>query len=174
MRLFIGIRTPCENELTALQQSLKQWGNGRFTDRANLHLTLKFLGETPPEKVKDIADAMEGVDAEQFFLECRGAEMFNKNGIVSARVEGDLGRLQALFIKLENALEQRGFRREPRALKPHITLARQFRVFSQADLSAVPYRHCGFEVRDIILFESRRDAGRLVYAPLFVKRIGRT
>ena len=172
MRLFIGIRTPCENELISLQQSLRQRGSGRFTDRDNLHMTLKFLGEMPPDRVKDITGAMEEVDAERFFLECRGAEMFNKSGIVSARVDGDMGRLMALFTALEDALAQRGFARETRALRPHITLARGFRAFSQADLGDVPYRCSGFEVGDIILFESRRDAGRLVYVPLYRKRLG--
>lgn len=170
MRLFIGIKTGCEAYLSSLQQELKKAGSGRFTEAGNLHLTLKFLGEVPPARLGDIREAMSALHAEVFALECLGIEMLNKNGIVSVRIGGEVGKLAALQAGLEDTLSGKGFQKEGRAFRPHITLARNFRALPGCDIAAIPYRRQRFTVREMTLFESRREAGRLVYWPLFTCR----
>jgi 2'-5' RNA ligase len=173
MRLFIGIKTGCEDHLKTLQQALLRIGRGRLTAEANLHLTLRFLGEAQPKQVESIRRAMNSLNASPFSLECRGAFLLNKNGIAAADVGGDAAALRALHTQLETALEACGFPKELRRFRPHITLARQYRVSSGADVAAIPFCPCAFTVREIILFESKRVDGRLVYEPLFVKRLGK-
>jgi 2'-5' RNA ligase len=172
MRLFIGIKTGCEDYLTALQDELKKCGRGNFTHSVNLHLTLKFLGETPPARVKEISDAMARVKAQPFALELRGVKTFNRNGIVSAEVGGNLGPLSALAERLEDALTAIGFRKEARRFRPHITLAREFRPDPGCDISAIPHGSRRFTVDGMILFESTRIGGKLTYVPLYTKKLG--
>ncbi|MDD5017004.1 MAG: RNA 2',3'-cyclic phosphodiesterase [Eubacteriales bacterium] len=172
MRLFIGIKTGCESHLLSLQHELKRLGKGNFTDARNLHITLKFLGEVPPGKVGSICEAMAETHAKAFGLECRGVAQFYKSGIVSAKVVGNLKTLSALHASLETALEKRGLKKDQRPYRPHITLARQFHAFAGMNVEEIPCTSCGFKVEEIVLFESKREGGRLVYEPLFVKRLG--
>jgi len=58
MRLFIGIKTDCEIYLSSLQNELKKIGKGSFTDAANLHITLRFLGEVPDRRLRNICEAI--------------------------------------------------------------------------------------------------------------------
>ena len=171
MRLFIGIKTGCETQLVFMQQQLKKAGQGRFTDAGNLHLTLRFLGEVEPARLKHICEAITETKGAPFVLECLGAGLFSKSGIVFAKVGGDLCQLSALYARLEDALEKKGFSREPRRFHPHITLARSFKPADNCDLESIACAANRFEVSEVILYESRREAGRLVYAPLYVHRL---
>jgi len=95
----------------------------------NLHLTLKFLGELPPdalEQVKDgLTEAVKG--AIPFSLRFQGLGAFP--GTARPRVlwvdvaEG--GQVaQALQARVEAALGRRGFPREDRPFSPHLTIGR--------------------------------------------------
>lgn len=170
MRLFIGAKTGCERYLTALQHELKKHGKGNFTAEANLHMTLKFLGDVPPGKVRAISDAITHAKPGAVAHYCEGMQVFGRD-IISAKVGGELGKLSALYQSLEEALEPCGFEAEARAFKPHITLVRQFRPFGGFDLSAIPAPHQDFEINEVILFESTREEDRLVYKPLFTHKL---
>ena len=166
MRLFIGIKTNCEQGLAALQNELRKMGSGNFTHPENLHITLKFLGELPPAKLGAIRRAMNSVSAKPFALKVMGAHLFNKSGIAAARIGGDVNALTALHAQLEAALVQQGFDREHRAYRPHVTLARKFRPKPGADIERVPFSPLPFIAGEIVLFESKRVDGKLVYEPL--------
>ena len=171
MRLFIGIKTQCGRHLVMLQEKLRQNGHGRFTHPENLHITLKFLGEVPPVKIGQIQRAMTAVSAAPFRFECRGAVSFGKSGIVAAGVGGDIAALKSLHEQLETEMEGCGFVRENRPYRPHVTLARQYRARSGIDIAAIPCHPCAFTVNEIVLFESKRVDGRLVYEPVFGKKL---
>ncbi len=95
----------------------------------NLHLTLKFLGELPPdafEQVKEgLAEAVAGVTP--FSLHFCGLGAFP--GIARPRVlwvgvdEGGPAA-QALQARVDAALARRGFSREERPYSPHLTIGR--------------------------------------------------
>lgn len=169
MRLFIGIKAGCPHYLAALQEQLKRVGRGRFTRPENLHITLKFLGEQPTSAVAGICEAIVEAGGEPFALEIGGARIFNRSGILSADVLGETDKLGALAQRLETALAERGYPREKRPYRPHITLARQFQP--SGDIGGIPPGQRRFAADEVILFESRREDGRLVYAPLFSYRL---
>jgi 2'-5' RNA ligase len=169
MRLFIGIKAGCAEYLAALQEQLKNAGRGRFTRPENLHITLKFLGEQPPSAVAGICEAIAEAGGEPFELEIGGARVFNRSGILSADVLGETEKLTALAQRLETVLAGHGYPRETRAYKPHITLAREFQPCGNIAGTPTGRRH--FTVDEVILFESRREEGRLVYAPLYTYRL---
>jgi 2'-5' RNA ligase len=171
MRLFIGIKTGCEDYLAALQEGLKQCGRGNFTHAGNLHLTLKFLGEVPSVRIAGISEAMKEAAGEPFSLEVRGAKAFGRNGIVSAEVGGNLSALISLASRLDAALERIGFARETRPFRAHITLAREFSLFPGCDISSIPRSARRFTADEMILFESTRENGRLTYVPLYTQKL---
>jgi 2'-5' RNA ligase len=146
---------------------LKKAGKGSFTLPENLHITLKFLGEVSPSRLPGLRDAIAEACGSAFTLECLGMFMMGKDGIVSARVGGDLDALSSLAARLEDALEKRGFERETRPFRPHITLARNFHALEGDDVATMARKGCRFAVSEVILFESRREAGKLIYAPLY-------
>lgn len=171
MRLFIGIKTGCEAYLTALQQELLKYGRGRLTDKDNLHLTLKFLGEVEPNRVKEACDAMAKVHGEPIDLKCLGVHIFGRNGIVSCGIGGNTSALASLASRLESALENIGFPKENRPFKAHITLARDFRANPSADVESIPFSGKAFTANEITLFESTRIGGKLVYVLLYMQRL---
>ena len=95
----------------------------------NLHLTLKFLGETPAEAIEAVKEVLaEGVSAtEPFTLSFHGLGAFP--GLTRPRVIW-IGMLQgarecqALQARVEEALARLGLPREGRAYTPHLTIGR--------------------------------------------------
>lgn len=68
MRLFIAIDIPNHIRLQfdAIQRTLKQYNlNAKWVEPHNIHLTLKFLGETPEQKIPEIHAILTAV-AHQF------------------------------------------------------------------------------------------------------------
>lgn len=171
MRLFIGIKAGCESYLNSLQTEVRKAGKGSFTETEKLHITLRFLGEVPPNRVKDICSAMSETGGHVFTLECRGIEVFNRGRIVSAKVGGEIKKLSALYKRLESALEKRGFEKPEREWRPHITLARNFQAFGKCNFNEAAEAGCVFTIQEVILFESRQNTGRSEYIPLYVHRL---
>lgn len=95
----------------------------------NLHLTLKFLGELPPDALEQVKDGLtEAVaGAAPFSLHFYGLGAFP--GMARPRVlwvgvaEGGQAA-QALLARVEAALGRRGFPREDRPFSPHLTIGR--------------------------------------------------
>lgn len=166
MRLFVGIKTQCEDYLVSLQQKLR--GRGRLTDVDNLHITLKFLGEVHESRLGRIRDALSQIKAEPFALMCCGIGSFTRSGIVFAKVGGNTDALLRLQESVDEALHTAGFEKEKRAFSPHITIARQFKADNGFASQMPDDAGCRFEVSSFILFESRREAGRILYVPLLV------
>lgn len=94
-----------------------------------LHLTLKFLGEQPPERVDAIRAALDGVALRHktFAMHVGGAvgafPNFRRPRVVWMGVNAD-PRLELLHHDVEVACEGLGFELEGRAFRPHLTLAR--------------------------------------------------
>ncbi len=95
---------------------------------ARLHLTLKFLGEQPPESATGIARAMDGVATRhrRFVMRLGGIGAFpnfRRPRVVWMGVTPD-PRLELLHHDVEEACASLGFDVEGRAFRPHLTLAR--------------------------------------------------
>ena len=130
----------------------------------NLHLTLKFLGELPPDElgqVKDgLTEAVTGVVP--FSLRFQGLGAFP--GMARPRVlwvgvaEGGHAA-QALQSRVEAALGRRGFAREDRPFSPHLTVGRVREARGLAGLQQAMARDArmdfgGLEVRALSLMRS--------------------
>ena len=133
LRLFVAIELPGEvrDALSRLQHELQRRGleKLRWVRPEGIHLTLKFLGETPVERVSAIKDALDetvrGVQTQELSLGTMGT--FGGPGnprVFWVDLLGDLKPLLALQRSVDDALAKIGFPREGRAFSPHLTLAR--------------------------------------------------
>jgi 2'-5' RNA ligase len=133
LRLFLAIPVPGEvkKELVAAQKILTHANpHVRGVELPGIHLTMKFLGDTPEEKIGAIRKAMESAAAAvaaPIRLRCAGTDAFpnlDRPRVLWAGLSGDTEALGALHRELERALERLGFAREERAFHPHLTLGR--------------------------------------------------
>jgi 2'-5' RNA ligase len=82
MRCFIALDLPLEavTEIENIQNKLKKkvLFNGKFTERDNLHLTLKFFGEIDEGKIEEVKKRLQQVKFENFNVGLGEVGVFNK------------------------------------------------------------------------------------------------
>jgi RNA 2',3'-cyclic 3'-phosphodiesterase len=108
----------------------------------NLHVTLKFLGDVEDNELPKICETIKEVVAQSgpVEFEIRGVSaipslrFLKKLRMLWAEVDEPTSRLDAIFTKIESALEPLGFPRENRPFSPHITLARIKHIPKNVDL----------------------------------------
>ena len=144
LRLFFTAALPAEAQreiagrLARLPpQTLPGW---RRASPAAIHLTLRFLGETPPDRAPAAAAALRraAAAAAPFRLALGAGGTFGgrRPRVLWLGLTGDLEALQALANALNDELRREGWERPDRPLRPHITLARARRGASPAQAAA--------------------------------------
>jgi len=135
VRLFVALEIPSavRDNLAALIKELgtletpSPGRKARWVRPANLHVTLKFIGEIPPAKLDAIRDALSTVRSEQpAYLRFRGLGFFpseKRSRVLWASIEGP-PNLVTLVGDIDERLETLGVARERRPFTPHLTLAR--------------------------------------------------
>lgn len=94
----------------------------------NMHITLKFLGDTPDEQIPQIVEVMqkacEGKKA--FDIGYKGMGAFPNQRKMSVIWVGVTGAepMKEIAKGIEDGVEPLGFKREKRPFKPHLTLGR--------------------------------------------------
>ncbi len=182
LRLFVAVDLPEEvrGGLGRLQEELRRHdlSDLRWVRPQGVHLTLKFLGETPADRVAAITEALAGaISGRRWFRLALGAPgtFGNRRGprVLWLDVIGDIERLQELQAAVERALVEIGFPQEERGFSPHLTLAR-VRQPARADtaervahaLRAVTPPQAEFDVREVVLMRSTLQPGGAVYERL--------
>ncbi len=183
MRAFVAIELPdsVKKKLAGLVGQLKDAGIGglRPVRPEGIHLTLKFLGDVPADRIGAIGDAAgrAAVRHPPFALSLSGVGAFpggRAPRVLWAGIAGDLDRLAALQASVDDCLSELGFARERRAFNPHLTLARLRDSASREDRAralrvleaAQPSRNAGFVVDGVALFQSTLGPGGAVYRRL--------
>jgi RNA 2',3'-cyclic 3'-phosphodiesterase len=95
----------------------------------NLHLTLKFLGDTPVTRVEGLAQAarLAASKVEPFEIVIGGCGAFPPRGqprVLWIGIDDPSGQLALLRTALESECANVGFPREDRPFHPHLTIAR--------------------------------------------------
>ena len=129
MRLFVALDIPDQirTKLRTFMDGVRGFAPAvRWVAPESLHVTLKFIGEQPDDKLRSIKDALATVQAECMDVTFRSTGFFPT--ATSARVfwigiEAD-ERLAKLAAAVDTALQPLGIEREQRAFSPHLTLAR--------------------------------------------------
>ena len=130
MRLFVAMDIPEEVRaaVAVLVERLRPSSRDAHWARIEgLHVTLKFIGEIPEEKLGPIVSALKDVVfAKPIAFRFRGLGFFpneRRPRVLWAGIDSG-PELAALAAAVETALIPLGIAREDRAFSPHLTLAR--------------------------------------------------
>jgi 2'-5' RNA ligase len=174
-RLFVAVKlTPDENFLKsyvmlrhALQLEKISW-----VKPDNFHLTLKFLGKTPEEKLPVIRTALQHVSTQTkpFSMKMAGTGIFGssyKPRVLWFGVEND-AVIHQLGETVLNSLDNVGFPRDNQNFVPHLTIGHIKKVKHKKKFqdAVVIHRHDflqEFTVNKIILYESLLKPSGVVY-----------
>ena len=135
MRLFVSVDLPPKlaDPLSDLQDEFGDATGIQLTDPSQAHITLKFLGETDPDRVDEIERAIQrAVDdsaVEPFECTIEGLGVFPALDYISVvwagvRKDGGAEALTQLHGALETELTALGFGEDPHEFTPHVTLGR--------------------------------------------------
>ncbi len=126
----------------------------------NLHVTIKFLGDTDVETEAKLIETLDRITStyDSFKLHLAKPENLGKR-VMSVAVRSDTATVFSLEMVIDTECERLGFKREGRRFHPHLTLARIRDprgidpLLSQfLKLRVEPTE---FDVREIVLYESR-------------------
>lgn len=132
MRLFVSADLDGLGDPIADLQSAFEGASGlRFTDPTQAHITLKFLGETDPERMDELTEAIEtaveNADTGPFEAEIGGLGVFphiDYISVVWVDVREGSAELTALHEAIEAQTTAIGFDPEDHEFTPHATIAR--------------------------------------------------
>lgn len=102
--------------------------SSRAAHPLDLHLTLRFLGELSPEALLATASVGGALQARGFSLCIDRAGWFPRARVLWCAPSQAPDALFDLVTRLEQALVAHGFPPETRPFRPHLTLARNFRM----------------------------------------------
>jgi 2'-5' RNA ligase len=130
VRLFVALEIPStvrENLANFMKQLRPLAPQPRWVRPENLHVTLKFIGETPAENLGAIRSALAAIrSAQDVTIEFRGLGFFpseKRPRVFWAGMESS-PNLKTLASDMERAMEKLGIPPEQRPFSPHLTLAR--------------------------------------------------
>ena len=167
MRLFVALALPDDvaDGLLPLQHGVP---GADWSEREQLHLTLRFIGEVDGLAASAIDDALSAIAAPRFTLALKSVGEFGgKNPRALWAGVTDQSAVVHLNRKIETALQRVDQPAETRKFTPHVTLARlraapRGKVMDWlADHSLYASRE--FEVTDFTLYSSLLSAGGSIY-----------
>lgn len=131
-RLFVALELPhtIKIALAGYVAPLQQLSRGvRWVKAENVHLTLKFLGDTPTAKLSAIQNTLATVcnNFASLALEIAGAGVFpnaRRPQVLWVGLNDASGQLGKLAQEIDAHLHQLGFPRETRPFSPHVTIGR--------------------------------------------------
>ncbi len=157
-RLFIAIELPVDvrkklkDHIDRLRNSIPD-ARASWSREEKLHLTVKFLGDTPVAKVEALSQAAERVanSVSPFEIMIAGCGAFPPSGqprVVWIGIEDPSGQLGRLQQSLEDECAEAGFARELRPFHPHLTIARLRKPQGSRQLAAM-HKEIGFESENV-------------------------
>ncbi|MCX7855894.1 MAG: RNA 2',3'-cyclic phosphodiesterase [Anaerolineae bacterium] len=147
IRAFIAIPLPepLWRQLAQTQQMLEKQmpaGSVRWVKPEGIHLTLKFLGDTPEEKIPAIRAALSAVAREALPCAFTVGDLgcfpnLRRPRVVWVGVQETHGHLAALQAAVERAMAALGYPPEGRGFSPHLTLGRVKDSVSSRDVARI-------------------------------------
>ena len=178
-RLFVAVplSEPARLAVSEVVERIKAGepeGRGvRWVRLDGLHLTLRFLGPTPDERIPAVAVAVQAAaaGAEPFDIRISGADAFPPVGrprTLWLDLDRGADALAGLAARLDDALADAGWERERRPFRAHLTLARADGVRA-GPATVAALRVAASElaipspIERMVLFESITGSGRARY-----------
>ena len=164
MRLFIAL--PMSEEargaiLAGADELRAKIPAANYSRAENLHITLAFIGES--NRVDALKACIDEVCRAPFTVTVGGSGRFGDLVWAGVRVSPPLAALER---RLRVSLQRAGFHIENRPFHPHITIARE------APGSLLPHvPEVTMAADRVLLMRSDRQNGRLVYTPVYERRL---
>ena len=178
-RVFIAVDLPesVKSFLSEAQEALKVHGfRVKWVRPQNIHLTLRFLGDTATADIDKIAEAMTlaAGTCPVVSLAARGIGVFpniRRTRVIWAGLKGQLEILADFQQTLDAHLAELGFPRETRPFKSHLTLGRVKGRIVPARMNAAidklkEFESETFEINKVILFKSDLRPSGAIYTQL--------
>ena len=179
IRAFIALELPQETQdtLKQLQDVLRgSMPDVRWTKAGNIHLTLKFLGDTQVSRIDAISEALKDAACQfqPFTMNLTGIGAFpnaRKPRIVWVGIEQGADRLIQIAKQIETPMKRLGFPREKRPFRPHLTIGRIRHLEHPAIMTeALDTSEVGelgkFTVQHISFIKSQLDPAGSIYTTL--------
>lgn len=178
MRTFIAVELPerIKREIGGLQAPFKKTGTFvSWVKPKNIHVTLKFLGEVPEEKINEVFSAtqkaLEG--KRKFTMSLKGTGAFpnpRRPRVIWVGAGSGGEELSLLAAGIEQEMEKIGFPKEKRKYSAHFTIGR---VKSPKNIeklmelvSSSDFQTEEIEVNEVVVMKSQLDPGGAIYTPL--------
>ena len=189
LRLFLGIGMPSQAKIL-LSNIDKAFSKSDIPHlkpirSENLHITLKYLGNTNSQLIEKVITATKKVlvISTPFNLEIGQPKKFPKSRnprIIYADINGDLKELKTLQYRLDQTLLDLGYPLDKREYNPHLTLARlKTKRLSSVDLGELLdslsnqlKNKIKIEIREISLFESTLQPQGSIYNSIVSIKFG--
>jgi len=189
IRSFIAIELPEEAKkgLARLRKELERDEHKfvKWVDPRGIHLTLKFLGNIPFNRITEITKAIEEAaqGVSPFHLEISSLGAFpslRQARVFWVGIGGEVDKLSRLQQDIDSALAALGFTKEERPFVPHLTLARiregasppERRSFGELVGSTTFEDKYPVEVEAIRLMRSQLTPAGAIYTCLSVVGLG--
>ena len=173
VRAFFGLPVPEAQRLALgafLEASAQAAPRFRWTPAANLHLTVRFIGNADRGLVEGIADRLVDLGLAAFDVDLGDLGTFKRGRLVRVVWQGlrsGAEELTALAGQVDAECEAAGLAGDKRAFQAHLTLARA-RARDGAELPQLPAPPMlmPWLASELVLYASRLSKTGAVYEPL--------
>ncbi|KSV17911.1 2'-5' RNA ligase [Dehalococcoides mccartyi] len=182
IRTFIAVELPPElkTRLAGLRNALPIPSQAvKWVNPESMHLTIKFLGDTPLSQIPNIIKGLEKAAqvCPAFTLSTNRIGAFpslSSPKVIWLGLEGEIEKLNTLFAEVEKNISGLGFPAEKRDFAPHLTLGRLKENADKSNVKAAceslktapPFPQTSFRALNICLFKSQLLPAGPVYARL--------
>ncbi len=134
LRTFIAVELPERfiPEIEKIESVLNTPGI-KLVEPAQVHITLKFLGDISEDNVEPIASALSQISCKPFEARIKGVGVFPKPAYIRVIWLGAEGNFEALHSEVERVLSSFNFEKDNK-FSPHATLARVKQLREKATL----------------------------------------
>lgn len=179
VRVFIAvpvskeIKESISNAAEMLKANIS--GGVKWVAPRNYHLTMAFIGNTDPERIRDIENVLETVKYRRFTMNFGGVGVFPspaKARVLWMGIRTGSDVLTKISADITSGLIKSGFQIDGKPFSPHLTIAR-FRVPQKIEKKAFELRaEAGEMTADrIILYKSELNPSGPVYSEIFMKSL---
>ncbi|MEW5995532.1 MAG: RNA 2',3'-cyclic phosphodiesterase [Candidatus Zixiibacteriota bacterium] len=184
MRLFIALPLPepVEEELGRIIDLLKQKGGRvRWVAPENIHLTVRFLGDTEEALVKDLSALIDTVASKyspvnSVIDRLGGFPNLSRPRVIWVGLRDNIEPLQKMAREIELAVRQLRFPKEKKGFKAHLTLGRVKDASTIKDLSnymeSYEFAEIPLLLDRLVLFKSTLTPQGAIYERLHEAGLG--
>ena len=177
MRLFVAVDLP-----DAVRREIAPIGGGvagaRWTKPAQLHFTMRFLGERPAQNTAELKRSLSALSSPAFSGRLAGTGRFPRRGPARILWAGfsPVQPMIDLQLAVESAVRAAGTEPEEKPFSPHVTLAR-LRDASAQDVEAFlertkDFATAEFPVDSVVLYSSVLAPAGPTYREELIVRLG--